>query len=147
MHSKRIIDRAPNVRHKVARIEEVSTHGPSRRLVVRGRYLGEVSNTVLDYLIVATGFNPLWFMPLMPEQLKARLSSKTAVERGIETDLSLRGVYPRLHLPMLAGFQEGPGFPNLSCLGLLSDRILRPYARLIPKKYRAPKRTRSSSRR
>jgi len=25
---------------------------------------------------------------------------------------------------MLAGIAQGPGFPNLSCLGLLADRIL-----------------------
>jgi hypothetical protein len=25
------------------------------------------------------------------------------------------------------GLAQGPGFPNLSCLGLLSDRILRRY--------------------
>ena len=34
---------------------------------------------------------------------------------------------PPLHLPVLAGLAQGPGFPNLSCLGLLSDRILRRY--------------------
>ena len=28
---------------------------------------------------------------------------------------------------MVAGLAQGPGFPNLSCLGLLSDRILRRY--------------------
>jgi mycobactin lysine-N-oxygenase len=27
----------------------------------------------------------------------------------------------------MAGLAQGPGFPNLSCLGLLSDRILRRY--------------------
>jgi mycobactin lysine-N-oxygenase len=27
-------------------------------------------------------------------------------------------------LPNLAGLNQGPGFPNLSCLGLLSDRVL-----------------------
>jgi mycobactin lysine-N-oxygenase len=32
-----------------------------------------------------------------------------------------------LHLPVAAGLAQGPGFPNLSCLGLLSDRILRRY--------------------
>lgn len=31
---------------------------------------------------------------------------------------------PKLFLPNLAGLTQGPGFPNLSCLGLLSDRIL-----------------------
>jgi mycobactin lysine-N-oxygenase len=33
---------------------------------------------------------------------------------------------PALHLPVLAGLAQGPGFPNLSCLGLLADRVLRP---------------------
>jgi len=28
---------------------------------------------------------------------------------------------------VVAGLAQGPGFPNLSCLGLLSDRILRRY--------------------
>ena len=31
---------------------------------------------------------------------------------------------------MAAGLAQGPGFPNLSCLGLLSDRILRRYVAL-----------------
>jgi mycobactin lysine-N-oxygenase len=30
-------------------------------------------------------------------------------------------------LPLVAALAQGPGFPNLSCLGLLSDRILRRY--------------------
>jgi mycobactin lysine-N-oxygenase len=37
------------------------------------------------------------------------------------------GLVPPLHLPVMAGLAQGPGFPNLSCLGLLSDRILRRY--------------------
>ena len=37
------------------------------------------------------------------------------------------GLAPPLHLPVMAGLAQGPGFPNLSCLGLLSDRILRRY--------------------
>ena len=37
------------------------------------------------------------------------------------------GPPPPLHLPVMAGLAQGPGFPNLSCLGLLSDRILRRY--------------------
>jgi mycobactin lysine-N-oxygenase len=28
---------------------------------------------------------------------------------------------------VVAGLAQGPGFPNLSCLGLLSDRVLRRY--------------------
>jgi mycobactin lysine-N-oxygenase len=36
---------------------------------------------------------------------------------------------------VLAGLEQGPGFPNLSCLGLLSDRILRRY---VPLEEEAP---------
>jgi mycobactin lysine-N-oxygenase len=35
-----------------------------------------------------------------------------------------------------AGLAQGPGFPNLSCLGLLSDRILRRYV-VLPEPVRA----------
>jgi mycobactin lysine-N-oxygenase len=38
--------------------------------------------------------------------------------------LELRGLRPRLHIPGLAGVSQGPGFANLGCLGLLSDRVL-----------------------
>jgi mycobactin lysine-N-oxygenase len=37
------------------------------------------------------------------------------------------GLEPPLHLPVMAGLAQGPGFPNLSCLGLLSDRVLHRY--------------------
>jgi mycobactin lysine-N-oxygenase len=43
---------------------------------------------------------------------------------------------------VLAGLAQGPGFPNLSCLGLLSDRILRRYVSI-----EEPSRRRSSERR
>ncbi len=42
----------------------------------------------------------------------------------------IAGLSPPLHLPMVAGLAQGPGFPNLSCLGLLSDRVLRRYVPL-----------------
>jgi hypothetical protein len=44
---------------------------------------------------------------------------------AIDSELSVVGVQPKLYLPMLAGLTQGPGFPNLSCLGNLSDRILK----------------------
>ena len=37
---------------------------------------------------------------------------------------------PKLHLPMLAGLEQGPGFANLSCLGRVSDQILQSYVGL-----------------
>ncbi|HEX3148399.1 MAG TPA: SidA/IucD/PvdA family monooxygenase [Gemmataceae bacterium] len=49
------------------------------------------------------------------------------LEFCIDRDLSVSGLTPKLHLPMLSAIQQGPGLPNLSCLGSLADRILRPY--------------------
>jgi mycobactin lysine-N-oxygenase len=46
------------------------------------------------------------------------------VQEAIGHDLAVIDVAPKLFLPNLAGLNQGPGFPNLSCLGLLSDRVL-----------------------
>jgi mycobactin lysine-N-oxygenase len=46
------------------------------------------------------------------------------LEESIGHDLAVNAVFPKLFLPNLAALTQGPGFPNLSCLGLLSDRIL-----------------------
>ena len=46
------------------------------------------------------------------------------IEGSIRRDLSVDGMDPTLVLPTMAGFNQGPGFGNLSCLGLLADRIL-----------------------
>ena len=50
-------------------------------------------------------------------------AENTKIE-SIGVDLAVSGVTPKLFLPGLAGLMQGPGFPNLSCLGLLSDRVL-----------------------
>ena len=47
-----------------------------------------------------------------------------ALEESIGYDLAVSGVTPKVFLPGLSGLNQGPGFPNLSCLGLLSDRVL-----------------------
>jgi mycobactin lysine-N-oxygenase len=96
-------------------------------------YAGNTERDTYDYVIVARGFDPLWFTSLFDARTAALLGGKTGafdtrvVERSIAEDLAIQNFTPRLHLPMLAGVSQGPGFPNLSCLGLLSDRILRPY--------------------
>ena len=48
----------------------------------------------------------------------------TRLQEFIGDDLAITGLAPKLFLPGLSGLTQGPGFPNLSCLGLLSDRIL-----------------------
>ena len=83
--------------------------------------------------MVARGFDALWFRHLLDQVTYARLAEVThafdrhTIEQTISEDLSLTGFMPKLHLPMLAGIAQGPGFPNLSCLGLLADRILASY--------------------
>jgi len=79
---------------------------------------------------VAIGFQSHWFEGLLGERARGRLADALAgaeLERRIEADLSVAGLRPPLHLPVVAGLAQGPGFPNLSCLGLLSDRVLRRY--------------------
>jgi mycobactin lysine-N-oxygenase len=46
------------------------------------------------------------------------------LQESIGHDLAVTEVYPKLFLPGLSGLTQGPGFPNLSSLGLLSDREL-----------------------
>src|SRR5438046_688886 len=68
-------------------------------------------------------------LPMMnvPRTDRPRSSSGAGLDHMIDVDLSVSGLAPPLHLPVMAGLAQGPGFPNLSCLGLLSDRILRRY--------------------
>jgi mycobactin lysine-N-oxygenase len=96
--------------------------------------------TECQILIWALGFDPFWFIELLPPEVRERLDGlvgpeviknreaarNSAIEARIEVDLSLsKSLLPaKLYLPMISGFAEGPGFPNLSCLGDLSDRIL-----------------------
>jgi mycobactin lysine-N-oxygenase len=88
-----------------------------------------------QYAIVAVGFDPWWFGKLIQDDairaLMAHEDNRQILLRHIESDLAFdrsRVPTPKLHVPMLSGFAQGPGFPNLSCLGHLADRILRPYA-------------------
>lgn len=89
----------------------------------------------VQYAIVATGFDPWWFVNLFKEEtLRALMIKDKRAElmRQIEPDLSFKREWmptAKLHVPMLSSLAQGPGFPNLSCLGHLSDRILSSYAK------------------
>jgi mycobactin lysine-N-oxygenase len=91
----------------------------------------ERERVAYDAVVVAIGFDGRWFEALLGERARARYREALGgdeLERLIDVDLSVAGLAPPLHLPVMAGLAQGPGFPNLSCLGLLSDRILRRYA-------------------
>jgi mycobactin lysine-N-oxygenase len=99
-------------------------------VIVTIAYGDERERVAYDAVIVAIGFDGRWFEALLGEDASARYQDALGggeLERVIDVDLSVAGLAPPLHLPVMAGLAQGPGFPNLSCLGLLSDRILRRY--------------------
>jgi mycobactin lysine-N-oxygenase len=96
-------------------------------------YGDERERVAYDLVVVAIGFDAHWFKGLLTGGATRRLESALAgalVDRRIDVDLSIAGLSPPLHVPAVAGLAQGPGFPNLSCLGLLSDRVLRRYVPL-----------------
>jgi mycobactin lysine-N-oxygenase len=114
-----------------------------QQVVVTIEYGRELERIAYDLVVVAIGFQARWFETLLGEAARQRLASALGdadLEHRIEMDLSVAGLSPPLHLPVLAGLTQGPGFPNLSCLGLLSDRVLRRYAALREPVLTAPER-------
>ncbi len=99
-------------------------------VVVTIAYGDERERVAYDAVVVAIGFDGRWFEALLGEGAGGRYRAALGggdLDRRIDVDLSVSGLAPPLHLPVMAGLAQGPGFPNLSCLGLLSDRILRRY--------------------
>jgi mycobactin lysine-N-oxygenase len=134
-----VLNRAEVVRTlagRVTRLEPVEA-----KVIVEVDYEQDRERIAFDWVVVAIGFDPLWFLPLLGARARRALadtaggepvdrpSSRRALERSIGRDLAVTGLQPKLHLPFLAGVAQGPGFPNLSCLGLLADRVLGAYAR------------------
>jgi len=99
-------------------------------VIVTIEYGDERERVAYDAVVVAIGFNGRWFEALLGKAASTRYRAALGeddLQQLIGTDLSVTGLTPPLHLPVMAGLAQGPGFPNLSCLGLLSDRILRRY--------------------
>ena len=125
------LSNAENVRSVLGTVRRIDANDTSVR--VESEYDGKMQHDEYDYLVVARGFDALWFRHLLDAVTQARMAEVThsfdgrTIEHAILEDLSLDGFIPKLHLPMLAGIAQGPGFPNLSCLGLLADRILASY--------------------
>jgi mycobactin lysine-N-oxygenase len=111
----------------------VAIEASERQAVVTIEYGSERERIAYDLVVVAIGFDAHWFSGLLGEEASQRLSSALGgaeLERRIDLDLSVAGMSPALHVPQAAGLAQGPGFPNLSCLGLLADRVLRAHVRL-----------------
>jgi mycobactin lysine-N-oxygenase len=114
------------VAHSVARDDQI-------RLTLSSERGSENFETVhgFDLVIDGSGVDAQWFTTLFSQDvldlLELGLGAPLTGERlqeAIGHDLAVNDVIPKLFLPNLAGLNQGPGFPNLSCLGLLSDRVL-----------------------
>jgi mycobactin lysine-N-oxygenase len=128
LQAEEILNQARGFRTLAGRA--VAIQACERQVVVTIEYGDEREQVAYDLVVVAIGFEPRWFEGLLGVQARHRLDEALAgtdLERRIEADLSVAGLRPPLHLPVAAGLAQGPGFPNLSCLGLLSDRVLRRY--------------------
>ncbi|HZU47867.1 MAG TPA: NADPH-dependent L-lysine N(6)-monooxygenase MbtG [Mycobacterium sp.] len=121
------------IRHLRGRVAHAVGREGQIRLTLRTDRGTENLETVygFDLVIDGSGADPLWFLTLFSQDALDLLElgmggplTGESLEEAIGYDLAITDVTPKLFLPNLAGLNQGPGFPNLSCLGLLSDRIL-----------------------
>lgn len=125
VEAKNLIDSAYNVGVKQGTAKKIDLYDDGASLTITLK--GENQESKYDYIIEATGFNAFSFIELFSDQ--SIFSNTASIPEGIDYDLSIKELVPKLHLPGLSAMAQGPGFPNLSCLGLLSERILQPYIR------------------
>jgi mycobactin lysine-N-oxygenase len=121
------------IRHLRGRVAHAVARDDQVRLTLSTDRGSENFETVhgFDLVIDGSGADALWFTTLFSQDaldllelgLSAPLSGQR-LQEAIGHDLAVNDVTPKLFLPNLAGLNQGPGFPNLSCLGLLSDRVL-----------------------
>jgi mycobactin lysine-N-oxygenase len=121
------------IKHLRGRVVRVADRDSTIWITLRTDRSGEPLETLhrFDLVIDGSGADALWFMPLLSpgavDLMELGLGGPLTGERleeSIGHDLAVAGITPKLILPNLSGLNEGPGFPNLSCLGLMSDRVL-----------------------
>ena len=140
LQAEATLNQARGFRTLAGRAAEIEAR--EQDVIVTIAYGDERERVAYDAVIVAIGFDGRWFEALLAGTASARYRQALGggeLQRHIGLDLSVAGLAP-LHLPILAGLAQGPGFPNLSCLGLLSDRILRRYVPVNDAGARAPQR-------
>lgn len=121
--AKDLLDSAYNVSTRLGNVEAIQSDDGKLCLKLSGDNKKQLGG--YDYIVEATGFDPFSFTKWFPD--KSILGDMQSVPETIGQDLSVNDLTPKLHIPGLSAMAQGPGFPNLSCLGLLSERILAPY--------------------
>ncbi|MEV0433841.1 SidA/IucD/PvdA family monooxygenase [Nocardia sp. NPDC050413] len=119
------------VHHLQGRVTKVVPAGDSLALTLTNELRADQVHN-FDLVVDATGGQPLWFLEMFDQQTADQLElavggplTQNRVESSIGYDLAVNGLASKLYLPNMAAMAQGPGFPNLSCLGELSDRVLR----------------------
>ncbi|MRH91606.1 SidA/IucD/PvdA family monooxygenase [Nocardia sp. SYP-A9097] len=120
------------VHHLQGRVTRVREHGAGVALTLRNAPRPDELH-VFDLVVDATGGQPLWFLDLFDTDAADLLElavggplTRARIEAAVGYDLAVSNLAVKLYLPNLSALTQGPGFPNLSCLGELSDRVLRP---------------------
>lgn len=118
------------VHHLQGRVTRVAEQDDGITLTLRNQHRQDQAH-VFDLVVDATGGRPLWFLEMFDADAADLVElaiggriTQARVEASIGHDLAVTGLAAKLYLPNLAGLAQGPGFPNLSCLGELSDRVL-----------------------
>ncbi|MFQ6324657.1 SidA/IucD/PvdA family monooxygenase [Nocardia sp. CWNU-33] len=119
------------VHHLQGRVTRIVEQGEGVALTLRNELRADQVHN-FDLVVDATGGQPLWFLDLIDADAKDLLElaiggplTQSRIESAIGYDLAVAGLGAKLYLPSMAAVAQGPGFPNLSCLGELSDRVLR----------------------
>ncbi|OJZ74417.1 lysine 6-monooxygenase [Mycobacterium paraffinicum] len=121
------------IRHLRGRVAHAVGRDGQVRLTLSTNRGSENLETVhgFDLVIDGSGADSLWFTSLFGQDVLDLLElglggplTADSLQEAIGYDLAVTDVTPKLFLPNLSGLTQGPGFPNLSCLGLLSDRVL-----------------------
>ena len=121
------------IRHLRGRVAHAVAREGQIRLTLSTTSGGEALETAhgFDLVIDGSGADAMWFVPLLGQDALDLLElglggplSAELLQMSMGDDLAVEHVAPKLFLPGLSWLTQGPGFPNLSCLGLLSDRIL-----------------------
>ncbi|HLJ99387.1 MAG TPA: SidA/IucD/PvdA family monooxygenase [Streptosporangiaceae bacterium] len=129
-----VLDQADRVHTVLGRVRRVHPVDDAAEVEIDEGH--ETHRVRYDLVVTAIGFDAMWWLPLFTKAAHAAVAEAVGtsgrveardVERSIGFNLSVENLVPALHLPVLAGPAQGPGFPNLSCLGLLADRVLLPY--------------------
>jgi len=130
---------APNVTIRPGMVRAARMNGKKVSIEVEDE-TGNCTSATYRRLVIAIGFRRWDFQTLFQDQTifppidkdkpQWEQEKEWQMSQRIRPDLSYDCRWsgtPKLYVPTLAGLNHGPGFPNLGCLGTLSERIIESY--------------------